>query len=50
MRSAHFDCFSGISGNMILGALLDAGFTPPRTIAPPPRLGSTLTVAVKPTP
>ena len=25
MRIAFFDCFSGISGNMILGALLDAG-------------------------
>ncbi|HVO67252.1 MAG TPA: nickel pincer cofactor biosynthesis protein LarC [Syntrophales bacterium] len=25
MRIAYFDCFSGISGNMILGALIDAG-------------------------
>jgi uncharacterized protein (TIGR00299 family) protein len=25
MRVAHFDCFSGISGDMVLGALLDAG-------------------------
>ena len=25
MRIAYFDCFSGISGNMVLGALLDAG-------------------------
>jgi uncharacterized protein (TIGR00299 family) protein len=25
MKVAYFDCFSGISGNMILGALLDAG-------------------------
>ena len=25
MRIAYFDCFSGISGNMILGALVDAG-------------------------
>ncbi|MCX8139008.1 MAG: nickel pincer cofactor biosynthesis protein LarC [Gemmataceae bacterium] len=25
VRVAHFDCFSGISGNMVLGALLDAG-------------------------
>ena len=25
MRIAHFDCFSGISGDMVLGALLDAG-------------------------
>lgn len=25
MRIAYFDCFAGISGNMILGALIDAG-------------------------
>jgi uncharacterized protein (TIGR00299 family) protein len=25
MKAAHFDCFSGISGDMTLGALLDAG-------------------------
>jgi uncharacterized protein (TIGR00299 family) protein len=25
MRIAYFDCFSGISGDMVLGALLDAG-------------------------
>ena len=25
MKQAYFDCFSGISGDMILGALLDAG-------------------------
>ncbi|MFO0848709.1 MAG: nickel pincer cofactor biosynthesis protein LarC [Gemmataceae bacterium] len=25
MRAAHFDCFSGISGDMVLGAVLDAG-------------------------
>jgi uncharacterized protein (TIGR00299 family) protein len=25
MRICYFDCFSGISGNMLLGALLDAG-------------------------
>lgn len=27
MRVAHFDCFSGASGNMILGALIDAGWS-----------------------
>ncbi len=26
MKIAYFDCFSGISGDMILGALIDAGF------------------------
>jgi len=25
MRVAYFECFSGIGGNMLLGALLDAG-------------------------
>ena len=28
MRVAHFDCFSGISGDMVLGAVLDAGVPP----------------------
>jgi uncharacterized protein (DUF111 family) len=26
MKIAYFDCFSGISGDMILGALIDLGF------------------------
>ncbi len=28
MRVAHWDCFSGISGDMVLGAVLDAGVNP----------------------
>ena len=28
MRVLHFDCFSGISGDMVLGALIDAGVDP----------------------
>ena len=28
MKIAYFDCFSGISGDMVLGALIDAGLDP----------------------
>jgi uncharacterized protein (TIGR00299 family) protein len=30
MRTAYFDCFSGASGDMILGSLIDAGLSPRR--------------------
>ncbi|HUL28984.1 MAG TPA: nickel pincer cofactor biosynthesis protein LarC [Thermodesulfobacteriota bacterium] len=30
MRIAYFDCFSGASGDMILGSLIDAGVSPQR--------------------
>ncbi|MEH7746369.1 nickel insertion protein, partial [Neobacillus drentensis] len=25
MRTLYFDCFSGISGDMVIGSLIDAG-------------------------
>ncbi|MDP3016480.1 MAG: DUF111 family protein, partial [Deltaproteobacteria bacterium] len=28
MRIAYFDCFSGASGDMILGSMIDAGLSP----------------------
>ena len=33
MTTAYFDCLAGASGNMILGALLDAGLDKPRLLA-----------------
>ncbi len=39
MRLAHYDCFSGASGDMILGALVDGGFAFEELAALPAALG-----------
>ncbi len=47
MKTAYLDCFSGASGNMLLGALLDAGFAEDalrRTLAALPVSGYQLAI------
>lgn len=39
MRIAYFDCFSGISGDMTLGALVDAGVDPQAIVGAVRKLG-----------
>ena len=39
MRVAHFDCFSGISGDMVLGAFVDAGLSVARLRSELKKLG-----------
>ena len=39
MRIAYLDCFSGVSGNMLLGALVDAGFSENELLNLPDILG-----------
>src|SRR5947208_6471323 len=39
MRNAYFDCFSGVSGDMCLGALVAAGYPAERLIDLPRRIG-----------
>jgi uncharacterized protein (TIGR00299 family) protein len=48
MRIAHFDCFSGISGDMVIGALLDAGLSASRLRSELRKLGlEGYTISVK---
>ncbi len=47
MRVAHFDCFSGISGDMTLGALIDAGVPAEPVIAGIASLGLPVKVEAK---
>src|SRR5437762_1536999 len=39
MRIAYFDCFSGVSGDMCLGALVSAGWDRAELLSLPGRLG-----------
>jgi uncharacterized protein (TIGR00299 family) protein len=41
MKIAYFDCFSGVSGDMLLGSLIDAGWDPEELKGLPRRLGLT---------
>jgi uncharacterized protein (TIGR00299 family) protein len=47
MRVAHFDCFSGISGDMTLGALIDAGVDAEAVRAAVASLGLPITLKVE---
>ena len=47
MRVAHFDCFSGISGDMVLGAVLDAGVPADALRAALDSLGLPITLEVE---
>lgn len=33
MKTLYFDCFSGVSGDMVIGALIDAGANPDKLVA-----------------
>jgi uncharacterized protein (TIGR00299 family) protein len=48
VRVAHFDCFSGISGDMVLGALIDAGVDPDAIRAGLDSLGLPIKLVVEP--
>src|SRR4051812_42740399 len=47
MRLLHFDCFSGISGDMTLGALFDAGAPTQPVLDALASLGLPITVEVE---
>jgi uncharacterized protein (TIGR00299 family) protein len=47
MRVAHFDCFSGISGDMTLGALIDAGVNAEAVTTAIASLGLPITLKVE---
>ncbi|VTU02402.1 UPF0272 protein Sinac_2353 OS=Singulisphaera acidiphila (strain ATCC BAA-1392 / DSM 18658 / VKM B-2454 / MOB10) GN=Sinac_2353 PE=3 SV=1: DUF111 [Gemmataceae bacterium] len=47
MQLAHFDCFSGISGDMVLGAVLDAGVPADAIRAALASLGLPITLEVE---
>src|SRR5688572_2160204 len=47
VRVAHFDCFSGISGDMVLGALIDAGVPADAVRAALDSLGLPITLEVE---
>jgi pyridinium-3,5-bisthiocarboxylic acid mononucleotide nickel chelatase len=47
MRTAHFDCFSGISGDMTLAALFDVGVPPEPVLAGIASLGLPIKIDIK---
>ena len=48
MRVAHFDCFSGISGDMVLGAVIAAGVSPDPIRAALDSLGLPIKLEIEP--
>jgi uncharacterized protein (TIGR00299 family) protein len=47
VRTLHFDCFSGISGDMTLGALIDAGVDPEAVRSALDSLGLPITLEIE---
>src|SRR5438067_9632447 len=48
LRVAHFDCFSGISGDMVLGAVIAAGVSPDPIRAALDSLGLPIKLEIEP--